>query len=59
MIAECTPEEAFSIIGENIIFASGSPFKDADLGMLGGAFRKVFFCLNSHEIILMKCKLHD
>ncbi|GLT66030.1 hypothetical protein SLA2020_384260 [Shorea laevis] len=30
--AECTPEEAFSIIGENIIFASGSPFKDVDLG---------------------------
>ncbi|KAL7203973.1 hypothetical protein ACSBR2_017103 [Camellia fascicularis] len=31
--AECTPEEAFSILGENIIFASGSPFKDVDLGM--------------------------
>lgn len=31
--AECTPEEAFSIVGENIIFASGSPFKDVDLGM--------------------------
>ncbi|XP_030515472.2 NAD-dependent malic enzyme 62 kDa isoform, mitochondrial [Rhodamnia argentea] len=30
--AECTPEEAFSIIGENVIFASGSPFKDVDLG---------------------------
>ncbi|KAH0646522.1 hypothetical protein KY284_034406 [Solanum tuberosum] len=30
--AECTPEEAFSILGENIIFASGSPFKDVDLG---------------------------
>ncbi|KAB1225047.1 NAD-dependent malic enzyme 62 kDa isoform, mitochondrial [Morella rubra] len=30
--AECTPEEAFSIVGENIIFASGSPFKDVDLG---------------------------
>ncbi|KAL7233825.1 hypothetical protein ACSBR1_017438 [Camellia fascicularis] len=29
--AECTPEEAFSILGENIIFASGSPFKDVDL----------------------------
>lgn len=36
--AECTPEEAFSIVGENIIFASGSPFMDVDLGMLGGAF---------------------
>ncbi|KAI6677533.1 hypothetical protein NL676_038329 [Syzygium grande] len=32
--AECTPEEAFSIIGENVIFASGSPFKDVDLGGL-------------------------
>ncbi|PHT40200.1 NAD-dependent malic enzyme 62 kDa isoform, mitochondrial [Capsicum baccatum] len=30
--AECTPEEAFSILGDNIIFASGSPFKDVDLG---------------------------
>ncbi|XP_052293702.1 NAD-dependent malic enzyme 62 kDa isoform, mitochondrial isoform X2 [Citrus sinensis] len=29
--AECTPEEAFSIVGDNIIFASGSPFKDVDL----------------------------
>lgn len=31
--AECTPEEAFSIVGDNIIFASGSPFKDFDMGM--------------------------
>ncbi|XP_052191895.1 NAD-dependent malic enzyme 62 kDa isoform, mitochondrial [Diospyros lotus] len=30
--AECTPEEAFSTLGENIIFASGSPFQDVDLG---------------------------
>lgn len=30
--AECTPEEAFSVVGENIIFASGSPFKNVDLG---------------------------
>ncbi|KGN56672.1 NAD-dependent malic enzyme 1, mitochondrial isoform X1 [Cucumis sativus] len=30
--AECTPEEAFSILGENVIFASGSPFKDVDFG---------------------------
>ncbi|XP_042511763.1 NAD-dependent malic enzyme 62 kDa isoform, mitochondrial-like [Macadamia integrifolia] len=30
--AECTPEEAFSIVGDNVIFASGSPFKDMDLG---------------------------
>ncbi|GMH22352.1 hypothetical protein Nepgr_024195 [Nepenthes gracilis] len=30
--AECTPEDAFSIVGDNIIFASGSPFKDVDLG---------------------------
>lgn len=30
--AECTPEEAYSILGDNIIFASGSPFKDVDLG---------------------------
>ncbi|MFS7906415.1 NAD-dependent malic enzyme 62 kDa isoform [Helianthus anomalus] len=30
--AECTPEEAFSIVGENVVFASGSPFPDVDLG---------------------------
>ncbi|KAL9255761.1 NAD-dependent malic enzyme 62 kDa isoform, mitochondrial-like protein [Drosera capensis] len=30
--AECTPEEAFTIIGDHIIYASGSPFKDVDLG---------------------------
>lgn len=29
--AECTPEEAFSILGEQIIFASGSPFDDVNL----------------------------
>ncbi|KAL8253942.1 hypothetical protein R6Q59_032163 [Mikania micrantha] len=29
---ECTPEEAFSVVGKHIIFASGSPFKDVDLG---------------------------
>lgn len=31
--AECTAQEAFSILGDNIIFASGSPFKNVDLGM--------------------------
>lgn len=30
--AECTAEEAFSILGEHIIFASGSPFDDVNLG---------------------------
>uniref|UniRef100_A0A1D1Z7Z2 Malic enzyme n=1 Tax=Anthurium amnicola TaxID=1678845 RepID=A0A1D1Z7Z2_9ARAE len=30
--AECTPEEAFSILGDHIIFASGSPFQNVDLG---------------------------
>ncbi|KAF9668661.1 hypothetical protein SADUNF_Sadunf14G0026900 [Salix dunnii] len=30
--AECTPEDAFSIVGDNILFASGSPFQDVDLG---------------------------
>lgn len=33
LIAECTPEEAFSIVGDHIVFASGSPFPDAILGM--------------------------
>ncbi|KAI3833108.1 hypothetical protein MKX03_021386 [Papaver bracteatum] len=30
--AECTPDEAFAVLGGDIIFASGSPFKDVDLG---------------------------
>lgn len=30
--AECTPEDAFSVVGDHIIYASGSPFKDVDLG---------------------------
>ncbi|KAJ6822048.1 NAD-dependent malic enzyme 62 kDa isoform, mitochondrial [Iris pallida] len=30
--AECTPEEAFSILGEHVIFASGSPCSDVNLG---------------------------
>lgn len=30
--AECTPEDVFSIVGENVIFASGSPFQHVDLG---------------------------
>ncbi|XP_076956234.1 NAD-dependent malic enzyme, mitochondrial-like [Bidens hawaiensis] len=29
---ECSPEDAFSIVGKHIIYASGSPFKDVDLG---------------------------
>lgn len=32
LVAECTPQEAFSIVGDNVVFASGSPFKDVDLG---------------------------
>lgn len=30
--AECTAKEAFQYAGPNIIFASGSPFRDVDLG---------------------------
>ncbi|XP_019092942.1 PREDICTED: NAD-dependent malic enzyme 1, mitochondrial-like [Camelina sativa] len=30
--AECTPQDAFSILGENMIFASGSPFKNVEFG---------------------------
>lgn len=30
--AECTPMDAFKYSGDNIIFASGSPFDNVDLG---------------------------
>ncbi|KAK9076416.1 hypothetical protein SSX86_004750 [Deinandra increscens subsp. villosa] len=30
--AECTPTDAFNHAGENIVFGSGSPFKNVDLG---------------------------
>jgi len=30
--AECTPEQAFDAVGDHIVFASGSPFPDVDLG---------------------------
>ncbi|XP_047341228.1 NAD-dependent malic enzyme 62 kDa isoform, mitochondrial-like [Impatiens glandulifera] len=30
--AECTPDDAFSVLGENVIYASGSPFRDVDFG---------------------------
>ncbi|KMT20599.1 hypothetical protein BVRB_1g005810 [Beta vulgaris subsp. vulgaris] len=30
--AECTPADAFKYAGENIVFASGSPFQNVDLG---------------------------
>ncbi|CAL5382490.1 unnamed protein product [Camellia sinensis] len=32
MNAECTVVDAFNHAGENIVFASGSPFKNIDLG---------------------------
>lgn len=31
--AECTAKEAFQHAGPNIVFASGSPFRDVDLGV--------------------------
>ncbi|KAL2892271.1 NAD-dependent malic enzyme 59 kDa isoform mitochondrial [Bienertia sinuspersici] len=30
--AECTPADAFKHVGENIMYASGSPFENVDLG---------------------------
>ena len=30
--AECTPEDVFKHVGENAIFASGSPFSNVSLG---------------------------
>ncbi|GMH00533.1 hypothetical protein Nepgr_002372 [Nepenthes gracilis] len=32
MNAECTPADAFKYAGENIVFASGSPFENVELG---------------------------
>jgi hypothetical protein len=34
LAAECTAIEAFQYCGPNIIFASGSPFRDVDLGQI-------------------------
>jgi hypothetical protein len=31
--AECTAADAFRHAGENIVFASGSPFENVDLGI--------------------------
>lgn len=33
VVAECTPSDAFKHAGENIVFASGSPFANVDLGI--------------------------
>ena len=33
MTAECTAADAFRHAGENIVFASGSPFENVDLGI--------------------------
>lgn len=32
--AECTAADAFKHAGENIVFASGSPFENVNLGIL-------------------------
>ncbi|KAI3681367.1 hypothetical protein L6452_36161 [Arctium lappa] len=45
--AECTPEEAFSIVGKHMIFASGSPFKNVDLG--GG---RIGYCNQGNNMYL-------
>ncbi|GFY92058.1 NAD-dependent malic enzyme 1 [Actinidia rufa] len=61
--AECTPEEAFSVLGENIIFASGSPFNDVDL-VTGSnlkshnspdVFQMIGSELGSHLLLLYCC----
>lgn len=49
-LAECTPEDAFSIVGDNIIYASGSPFHDVNLGTLSLSLKSnehlnIFCCL--------------
>lgn len=38
--AECTANEAFKHAGENIVFASGSPFENVDLGTLLNSLKK-------------------
>ncbi|KAL6556962.1 hypothetical protein OROHE_006838 [Orobanche hederae] len=33
----CTPEEAFSIVGDNVIFGSGSPFSNVEISREGAS----------------------
>ncbi|XP_028101660.1 NAD-dependent malic enzyme 59 kDa isoform, mitochondrial-like isoform X4 [Camellia sinensis] len=40
-LAECTAVDAFNHAGENIVFASGSPFKNIDLGLGWELFSQV------------------
>lgn len=40
--AECTAADAFKHAGENIVFASGSPFENVDLGNPATLFRRIF-----------------
>lgn len=56
LIAECTPEEAFSIVGDHIVFASGSPFHDVDLGMPDKYFLLVFSRLGPY---ILNRKMHE
>jgi hypothetical protein len=43
-VAECTPGEAFSVLGEKGIFASGSPFDDVNLGIYFNHQESIFMC---------------
>ncbi|KAK9102873.1 hypothetical protein Sjap_020127 [Stephania japonica] len=46
---ECTPEEAYSVMGDHIIFASGSPFKDVNLDLLPDTIVFIFEVLGMLE----------
>jgi malate dehydrogenase (decarboxylating) len=45
MTAECTAADAFRHAGENIVFASGSPFENVDLGI-----SHFYFSLSCFEV---------
>ncbi|KAL8141437.1 LOW QUALITY PROTEIN: hypothetical protein V2J09_007458 [Rumex salicifolius] len=50
--AECTPEEAFSILGDHIIFASGSPFDNDILTPVRAGNGKIGHCNQGNNMYL-------
>ncbi|KAI3521730.1 hypothetical protein L1887_11202 [Cichorium endivia] len=53
--AECTHEEAFSVVGKHIIFAIGSPFKDVDLGSFSNLYHDKYYRYNTCWFMFSAC----